>query len=141
MELNLHAGWIQFWVSVFIFVGSGLLAVLKVGYDLAKHEEKLDKKIVELTTKVKSEVAEDLNNAVENGDKKRARIYERFDEYKNFVENTFVRREMCGMMHQSTSGEIGGLRGEINGIKNDLNKLSEKLDAVKNLIINLNKEG
>jgi hypothetical protein len=50
------------------------------------------------------------------------------------VENTFVRRDMCQVMHQTTAQSVGTLTQRIDG-------LEKKIDDVKNLLIQITKSG
>ena len=49
-------------------------------------------------------------------DKKMGRMYQRFDEYKEHLEGTHVRREVCNIMHEQ-------LRNDVTEIKKDVKDL------------------
>ena len=38
--------------------------------------------------------------------KKRSRIWERVDEHKDYTDSTFVRKDMCGILHKQLSKDI-----------------------------------
>ncbi len=42
-------------------------------------------------------------------DKKVNRIFERFDEHKKDMEEKFVRKDVCLVMHEQTAGNLSGL--------------------------------
>ena len=50
------------------------------------------------------------------------RVYERFDEHKKTVENKYVLKEMCKIMHENSSSNLNGLEARINSSFNELKK-------------------
>jgi hypothetical protein len=91
---------------------------------LAQHEKKL-----------RDDFTDKIESAIKNGDTKRARIYERLDEYKNFSEASFIRKDMCGIMHTGTAQEISKVYGRLDGFDRKLTEVDVKLDDLKTLII------
>jgi len=55
-----------------------------------------------------------------------ARVYERFDEYKQNVESKFVYREMCNVLHQNNSANFTKLETRMeDGFKSVYQKLDD----------------
>ena len=53
----------------------------------------------------------------------RRRVYERFDNHKEHVEEKYVRKDLCGVIHKQVSEDLREMKGDIkkllgkNGIK------------------------
>lgn len=107
----------QFWLSIAVYIITGLVAVLRVGYIVGKMEAKCATK-------------EELERAKAEGDEKRARIYKRFDEYKTHLESNFVRREMCTLMHNETAKAVAGLTATVK-------ELTDEIHELKTMVIQL----
>ena len=118
IEINV----LQFWLGVFVLLLGGIGTTIRAVYSI---EGRFD-------TIVKEQDAK-LNKAKEEGDEKRRRIYERFDEYKCHIESNFVRRDMCGLMHNETSKIVTALVQEIKELKRELSE-------VKAIVIGLQAE-
>lgn len=133
--LHLPINWLQFWIQAGIYLIMGIGAVVTVTWGvsekIASWKKELEKAVQELDKKFEK----DLATAIDNGDKKRARIYERFDEYKNFVEGQFVRKEMCVVVHNSSAQELGKINGRMDSFEGQLRGLNDKLDDLKTLIL------
>lgn len=125
---NIPVNWIQIAVSSFIFILSGLCAVMKVGYDLAQHEKRLEQRMEEIREGLKADYVDRLRSAEITSDSKVSRVYQRFDEYKNMIENSFVRRDVCQVMHQSTAASVTSLASRIDG-------LESKIDELKTILL------
>ena len=105
----------QFWVSIAVYIITGLVAVLRVGYIVGKMEAKCATK-------------EELEKAKAEGDEKRARMYKRFDEYKVHLENNFVRRDMCTLMHNETAKAVAVLTATVK-------ELTEEIHELKTIVV------
>ena len=115
--ITIHSSWIMLGIAVMTFIFSGIAAVARVGYILGEHEKKLEEKI---TVKVN-------------------RVYQRFDEYKNFVEVSFVRKDMCSLLHADTAKAVLQLK---EAFEKDIKVLKEQIEDLKGLITNgLTKRG
>jgi hypothetical protein len=81
-----------------------------------------------------------LNEKVKERNQAIDRVYERFDEFKNHTEETFVRRDMCGQLHLNTKDEITKLDNDYKAfrheIRNQIQMLVDKIDQLKELIQN-----
>lgn len=55
-----------------------------------------------------------LDKLTEDNDKKINRIFERFDEHKKDMENCYVRKDVCAVMHQQTADNLSGIEKRIN---------------------------
>lgn len=114
---NGPVNWIPVMINAFTFMFSGAVAVATVVWKLAQHEKKIT-----------DEINLRISLSEKEQDKKVARIYERFDEYKNFTEFQFVRKDMCGIMHNNTAGLVADITLRIDGI-------DKKIDEIKDLIM------
>jgi len=123
-SINVSLEWIQMLVYTTISILTGAGAIITVTWKLAQHEKKL-----------RDDFTDKIESAIKNGDTKRARIYERLDEYKNFSEASFIRKDMCGIMHTGTAQEIGKVYGRLDGFDRKLTEVDVKLDELKTLIM------
>jgi hypothetical protein len=57
----------------------------------------------------------DVNNKIE-------RNYTRMDEVKGNTEATFVRKDMCKILHEQTADDVAEIKSDIKEIKNILSK-------------------
>jgi hypothetical protein len=60
-----------------------------------------------------------------------ARVYERLDEVKQGQENTYVRKDVCGVMHKETANNLIGSEVRLTA---RLDKLENKFDQIIDLI-------
>jgi uncharacterized membrane-anchored protein YhcB (DUF1043 family) len=109
----------QFWVQTAIYILTGLLAVARVGYVVGKIESKCATK-------------EELEKAKTEGDEKRSRIYQRFDEYKAHLETNFVRREICSLMHNETAKAVAELTRMVKEFGQTMTELKEIIIKLEN---------
>jgi hypothetical protein len=131
----ISAEWLQTVLSWIVFAITGLGAFGGVVWSIAQHEKSLRDEFTTAIATAMKESSSCLEEAIKSGDAKRARIYERFDEYKNLVENQFVRKETCGIMHSSTAQEVAKIYARMDGFDSRFNDLNSKLDNMKDLII------
>lgn len=142
--LHLPVNWIQFWISMFVYLVMGLGAVItvtwKISSKLNSMKADLNKSVSDLKTyhdvdmkSMNDKFEASLSAAIENGNTKRNRIYERFDEHKKTIEELYVRRDMCSTLHTATSQGVTEFKIEMRG---QVKTLSDKIDEVKNLIMN-----
>jgi len=108
--LHIPINWIPVFIQMTVFLVSGVSAVIAVVWNLAKWKEQLQR---------------------DSGEKIQ-RVYARLDEYKNFTENTFVRKDMCGQMHTSTASAVAEMKGEM---KIEIKHLADEIDNLKTLIL------
>lgn len=109
--------WIPALINAVAFIFSGLAAVVTITWKFSEYEKKIQD---EINTKIEVSGKEQ--------DKKTARVYERFDEYKNFIESQFVRKEMCGVMHSNTASAINLQNAR-------LDSLEKKMDELKDILV------
>lgn len=124
---------LQFWLGVTTLaiagIGATVGAVWTISNKIHDIETTVDRKILE------SAEAHDrkLKEAQAEGDAKRQTIYRRFDEYKTHLEQNFVRREMCALMHNETAKAVARIADEMIDIKKELSE-------VKAIVITLQAE-
>jgi uncharacterized oligopeptide transporter (OPT) family protein len=125
---------IQLWIAVATLliggVGATVGAVWTISNKIRDIETATDKKLKE----ARDHHEKQLKEAQAEGDLKRDRIYKRFDEYKTHLEQNFVRRDMCGLMHDATSKAVIRMTEEMAGMKIEMAALKEaviKLQAVR----------
>jgi hypothetical protein len=59
-----------------------------------------------------------------------SRVYERFDEHKKNVEESFVKKDLCKIMHDNSAANITGLENRLTIQVKDLKKQVEDNFAV-----------
>ena len=125
---------IQLWIAVATLllggIGATIGAVWTISNKIRDIETATDKKLKE----ARDHHEKQLKEAQSEGDMKRDRIYNRFDEYKAHLESNFVRRDMCGLMHDETSKAVIRMTEEMAGMKIEMAALKEaviKLQAVR----------
>lgn len=109
----------QFIVGIIVIIGGLLMTALRVGWVVASAIAKINEQMS--TMKAEFHALLELKEA-EQGEKVN-RVYKRFDEYKEHLENSFVRREMCALMHNGTTEQLNAMAKKL-----DIN--GEKLDAL-----------
>lgn len=136
--------WLMFGLSTFVYIITGVAAILRVGWILSKANSNIEEKIAKATadfelklltlkSDVDTKIDSKISIAKEEGDQKRQRIYSRFDEYKNFVETSFVRRDMCGLLHASTAQAVEKMIAKVDAVE-------AKLDELRTLVLTQGKE-
>lgn len=123
---------LQLWLAVGTLllggIGATVGAVWTISNKIRDIEAGTDKKIKE----ARIEQDQKLKEAQAEGDEKRARIYARFDEYKTHLETNFVRRDMCGLMHNETAKGVARIADELALMKKELSEVKAiviKLEA------------
>lgn len=146
----MSAQWLMFVLSMIVYLITGIAAILRVGWLLASANKDIEAKIAKANADFESKIAEsnakynqdllrlkaDLDAKVESkitvakdeGDAKRQRIYARFDEYKNFVETNFVRRDMCGLLHAGTASAVEKMTAKMDD-------LEKKMDDLRTIVL------
>ena len=107
-------------IACMVFIGSGIAAVIRVSFA-----------IKDALSTVKSEFHAMLELEQERRAKDIARTYERFDEYKCFSDINFVRKDICGVMHNGTAQAI-------TDMKISISDLSKKVDELKTMMVGRN---
>ncbi len=74
----------------------------------------------------------EIESVRKEGDAKTARVYERFDEYKQNVESKFVFKDLCTMSHQNSSANIEKLEQRVD---KGFTELNNKMDKFLNVLI------
>ena len=115
--MTLTAEWSSFAMQFIIFVCAGIAAIVRVSFIVSGFKEEVKKEIADEIAKVRAETSAKVGRA-----------YERLDEYKKLSDDTFVRRDMCGLLHQGTAEAIKSLKEQVE-------ELGEKVDDLKDLII------
>jgi hypothetical protein len=122
--------WIHVVIAIIGFAASGTLAVWRVSWVVSQSISKINEQM--MTIKAEFNALLELKEA-ENG-KSIGRVYQRFDEYKTHMEENFVRREMCEIMHDSTSLKLVEFSAATNLKFGEINKKldtqGEKLDSL-----------
>ena len=73
--------------------------------------------------KVSRSVDERLNRYLKDGEDKRARIYERFDEYKETGKKDFVLTQVCSEVHKRTDETMKRIEASLEDVQNDIKKI------------------
>lgn len=123
--------WIQVFIAAVGFFGALAIGIVRVGYLLGKFEKNIEDKIRAVSDNLQEDYKLRIETSVKNGDEKRARTYERFDEHKVFCDGMFVRRDMCGLVHKNTTEEVASINKRLDGF-------SEKIDELKTIILKKN---
>jgi hypothetical protein len=55
-----------------------------------------------------------------DNDDKIKRVYQRFDEYKDHLEGTHVRKEICDLLHLQTSEDIKEIKADVKFILQEI---------------------
>ena len=142
--MSSHAQWLMFCLSTFVYIVTGLAAIIKVSIQLANNNKDIEAKIAKansdfeqklltIKTDFDSKIENKITVAKDEGDVKRQRIYARFDEYKNFVETNFVRRDMCGLLHAGTASAVEKMMAKVDAVET-------KLDDLRTLVLTQGKE-
>jgi hypothetical protein len=63
-----------------------------------------------------------------------SRVYGRLDEVKNFAESTYVRRDNCAILHNSTADNLRGMEMRFD---DRLDKLDEKIENNFKLVMDM----
>jgi hypothetical protein len=82
--------------------------------------------------------ADQLAKAIESGDEKRARIYERIDSVKNAhkeeikevqkeIASNYVPMKICSLMHSTSEKTMGELKASIKSVEDKVDKLIAKI--------------
>lgn len=104
--------WLQFGLAIIIFCGGCLTVALRIGYI----------------------VANTVNKITLETDAKIGKVWLRFDEYKEYIEGKFVRKESCLLSHNATATALKMASDEYRRaheeLKSQLVKLSDKVDVL-----------
>jgi hypothetical protein len=112
MGLQLDIEWIKFWLLILAFVGSGGVAVARVMIGINN-----------LSKEIKADYMARLD-AMENSHTiKRDRVYQRLDEYKNFIEDNYMRKDMCLERRTNTDQILCRLEKKLESIEQILMKV------------------
>jgi len=126
---------IEHWISILGYIVGGIVFVTINAYKLGQLEARL------VTKEELKEKVEDRNNKLET-------VYRRFDDFKQFSNDTYVRKDMCGQMHIVQKEDIkrideeyrifrNDIRVQIQGIMLKFELMNEKIDELKDMIIKL----
>lgn len=116
MSLFDHFTWGEV-IATGIFLMSGAGAVVTVTFFVNRRFQDLSDKF-----------SEKIDQSYRDSETRCTRIYQRFDEFKQTVEQKYVRRDMCTLLHDSTATSIYKLESK-------LDTLTNKFDDLKNLIL------
>lgn len=75
-------------------------------------------KMTKDVAEIRKQVTNDIQHISEEEGKKRARVYERLDEYKKDVDKKFVLREVCHTVHEQTTKKIDEMATDIKTLVN-----------------------
>jgi uncharacterized coiled-coil DUF342 family protein len=123
----------EFWLQTAVYIIGGASAVVAIAYRIAKIEAGFATK-------------EELAKQITERDEKIAKVYKRFDEYKNFTESTLVRKDMCSQMHVQSRDEIKRLDEDAKNFRHDIRstvqaiylKIDELSADIRDLILGKN---
>jgi hypothetical protein len=73
---------------------------------------------------------------IKAADEKIGKVYSRFDVHKKFLEDNFVRKDMCGVMHQANAENLIGVERRLGEKMKDIEK---KVDENFRVVIDLMK--
>lgn len=124
---------IQLWLAVLTLILGGVGATVGAVWTISNKIRDIEVSTERKIKKAQDEQEQRLKEAQEAGDEKRRRIYERFDEYKAHFESNFIRREMCGLMHNETSKAVTKLVSEVV-------ELRKEIAEVKSVVIKMEAE-
>ena len=62
---------------------------------------------------IKKQVTNDIQHVAEEEDKKRARVYERLDEFKKLSDEKFVIKDLCHILHEQMSKKIDEMSADL----------------------------
>ena len=65
------------------------------------------------------------------------KVYERLDNVKDNAKDNYVQKEMCKVMHDNNTSNLGGIETRINS---RFERLEEKVESAFNMIIGLLKK-
>lgn len=109
----------QFIIGILVIICGLVGTALRVGFVVASAISKINEQMS--TMKAEFNALLELREA-ENG-KAIGRVYQRFDEYKGNIESRFVSKEMCNVLHASSSATMISLEKKID-------ELVKKVDAI-----------
>jgi hypothetical protein len=109
--MSIDAQWLNTVLACLIFVGSAVITIVRITIIVTKALEQ---------NKAEFNALLDLKSAEMNG--KMDKFWERFDEYKNTVDGTFIRKETCGLTHANSSREFLELNHKFD-------KIEQKIDT------------
>lgn len=110
-------------IEILVFLGGCLFTAWRVGYVVASFMGKIDQQM----TSMKQEFNALLDLKGAEADAKIGRVYERFDDYKVHMEDNFIRKEMCTVMHAANATATEEFRKEM---LRRLESLECKMDAI-----------
>ena len=111
--------WIHVGIAIFGFLASGMAAVWRVSWIVSQIMPKINEQM--LTMKAEYNALLELKEA-EFG-KNIGRVYQRFDEYKEHIEGRFTSKEMCNVLHASSSATMISMEKK-------LDDLTKKVDSL-----------
>jgi hypothetical protein len=100
------------WLYLVGLIISVLGSVLGVAWRFSIELEKRVRERDSMLTRMDEEVSEKIN-----------RVYERIDDVKRGTEQTFVRREVCELVHRSMGDQFAKLEKTIDEIRSDVKAL------------------
>ena len=104
----------QFWINVVVYGVTLLLASLRFGFLVGR---------IESNCATKAE----LKDKVKERDEKIATVYSRIDEHRRDCVETYVRRDMCGQMHQYTKDEVAKISEEHKEFRHEIAATNTKI--------------
>ena len=67
---------------------------------------------------IKKQVINDIQHISEEEGQKRARVYERLDEYKKTSDEKFVNKDMCHVLHEQQARDIDEIKIDLKTLIN-----------------------
>lgn len=127
----------EFYIQCLVYIIGGIVFIAINSFKLGQMEARLATK-------------EELKDKVKERDGKIDRVYQRFDEHKQYSENTFVRKDMCAQLHIASKDELKKLDDDYKGFRHEMRnqvqqifdkieQQNEKIDELKDLIIGKNR--
>lgn len=102
----------QFWMGVLVLLAGVIGGAIRIGYVVASLIADTKREFNALLTLKEAEF-----------DSKVGRVYERFDGYKSTCDTTFMRKDMCAQIHDSSTKSF-------NEIARRMESMEKKIDAL-----------
>lgn len=122
--------WIMLGVNLLVIVCGFVGGVWTLSWTISKRMSQIDSRIDGVIASVKGDYEAQLKLLEKETSSKIGRVYQRFDEHKSFLEdkmeNRYVCKDMCNVMHNTTTNEIKGLREDMKALGEKIDRIIEK---------------
>lgn len=107
-------------IALLVFLGGCIGVALRVGFVVSG-----------LVDTIRKEFNARLELIAAEMDGKVGRVYQRFDEYKAHMEDNFIRKEMCSIVHNGTGATLIELSKKVDVLGDKLDALTIKVAGMK----------